>query len=46
MDPIARQPMTNSQLVSIGIFVAGLIGLAAATKWGPRYEPASEPFKT
>lgn len=39
VDPIAGAPMTNSQLVSIGVFAAGVLGLAAASVWGRRYVP-------
>jgi phosphatidylglycerol:prolipoprotein diacylglycerol transferase len=41
-DPIARAPMTNSQIVSIAILVAGMAGLVAASRFGPRYEPPVE----
>jgi phosphatidylglycerol:prolipoprotein diacylglycerol transferase len=40
VDPIAGQPMTNSQLVSLGILAAGLACWGLATRFGPRYAPA------
>ena len=43
-DPIAGAPMTNSQLVSLGMFVGGVIAFILARRFGPeRPAPAPAP---
>jgi phosphatidylglycerol:prolipoprotein diacylglycerol transferase len=40
-DPIAGLPMTNSQIVSVAIFLVGIACFVVVSRLGPRYEPAA-----